>query len=59
MPKSVKSSLSQIGWCNNPTKLQLQSIADCLLENFSSKNHKTIVNKKLKHLDDIYKKEFY
>ena len=26
MPKSVKSSLNQMGWCNKPTKLQFQSI---------------------------------
>ena len=26
IPKSVKSSLSQIGWCDRPTKLQFQSI---------------------------------
>ena len=26
MPKSVKLSLSQKGWCNKPTKLQFHSI---------------------------------
>ena len=25
-PKSVKSSFSQMGWCNKPTELQFQSI---------------------------------
>ena len=32
-PKSVKSSLSQMGWCNKPTKLKFQSI---LKQNFDA-----------------------
>ena len=31
--------------------------ADCLLEDFSGKNHKNIVNWKLKHLDDVVFRE--
>ena len=35
-PKSVKSSLSQMGWCNKPTKLQFHSILTRKILRFSN-----------------------
>ena len=44
MPQSAKSSLSQMGWCNKPTKLQF-------LVNFNTENFDAIKRYKSTEVD--------